>query len=71
MRRISLVIACCALVCGLLYGAIAGPPAKEKVITTKSGLKYVDIKIGKGASPEGRPDAHGELQGHTDEWQCF
>ncbi len=28
------------------------PPAKEKVVTTKSGLKYVDIKIGKGASPK-------------------
>ena len=32
--------------------AVAGPPAKEKVITTKSGLKYVDIKVGTGISPK-------------------
>ena len=53
MRRLSLVLACCALVCGLLHGATAGPPApKAKVITTKSGLKYVDLKVGKGAFPK-------------------
>ena len=26
--------------------------AKEKYITTKSGLKYMDIKVGKGPSPK-------------------
>lgn len=55
MRKLSLVLACCALLVGVLLGAMAGPPgkaAKEKVITTKSGLKYVDIKIGKGPSPK-------------------
>jgi peptidylprolyl isomerase len=52
MRKLSIVLACCGLLCGLLYGANAGQPAKEKVITTKSGLKYVDIKVGKGASPK-------------------
>jgi len=50
-----------ALVALLSFGVItfshqpvaqAGPPAKEKVITTKSGLKYVDIKVGTGASPK-------------------
>ena len=25
------------------------PPAKEKVVTTASGLKYVDLKVGEGA----------------------
>lgn len=28
------------------------PAPKEKIVTTKSGLKYVDLKVGKGASPK-------------------
>jgi len=52
MHRLSILAACCVLVCGLLHFAAAGPPTKEKVITTKSGLKYVDLKVGKGASPK-------------------
>src|SRR5579862_1495278 len=56
MRKLLLALTCCALACTVLHGAIAGPPAKsaakEKYITTKSGLKYFDIKVGKGASPK-------------------
>jgi|SRR5579871_876362 len=61
MRKLALALTCVALALGVLAGVSAAPPkkpakpakpAKEKVITTKSGLKYVDLKVGKGASPK-------------------
>lgn len=61
MRKASIVLVCGALLVGGVLGSIADPPKKgsdtkkttsEKVITTKSGLKYVDLKVGKGAMPK-------------------
>jgi peptidylprolyl isomerase len=65
MRKLSLVLACTALVLGQATVMLAAPPKKTKpaakagtpkVITTKSGLKYIDIKVGKGASPKSGQD---------------
>lgn len=49
-------------VCGLALGwsslmsqaqdAASTPPAEEKIITLPSGLKYVDIVVGTGATPQ-------------------
>ncbi len=62
MRKISLAFACTALLVSQATGVLAGPPkkptkpaakpGKEKVVTTKSGLKYIDLVVGKGASPK-------------------
>ena len=51
-----------ALVLSQITGTLADPPKKKtkptaksgtpKVITTKSGLKYTDVKVGKGPSPK-------------------
>jgi FKBP-type peptidyl-prolyl cis-trans isomerase len=54
MRKLAFIL-CCALVAGVLVSAVAGPPSsksKEKWVTTKSGLKYMDIKVGTGKSPK-------------------
>jgi peptidylprolyl isomerase len=67
MRTISLALACAALLCVCVAAAPAGPqkPAQKnstapkstkstsgKWITTKSGLKYMDVKVGTGATPK-------------------
>ena len=59
MNKISPLLVCCALLGGVVTFAVAGPPAskpgaktKEKIVTTKSGLKYVDLKVGTGTSPK-------------------
>jgi peptidylprolyl isomerase len=62
MRKLSLVVACAALVLGQTLTTLAAPPKKgtkpaakagtPKVVTTESGLKYVDLKVGKGPSPK-------------------
>ena len=62
MRKLSLALACAAVVLGQTTATLAAPqtkPAKPaakagtpKVITTKSGLKYVDLKVGTGAKPK-------------------
>lgn len=66
MRKISLVLACAALVLSQITGTLADPPKKKtkpapkagtpKVITTRSGLKYTDVKVGKGPSPKAGQD---------------
>ncbi len=62
MRKLSFTLACAVLVLGPITGTLANPPKKHtkpaaksgtaKTITTKSGLKYVDLKVGKGHSPK-------------------
>lgn len=66
MQKSLVAIACAGLIlaAGLTFhaaqaapqGAKKKPPVKsgktEKYITTKSGLKYYDIKVGKGPSPK-------------------
>lgn len=61
MRKVSLALLSAALVLGQITATLAGPPKKEtkpagkqsqKTITTKSGLKYIDVKVGKGPSPK-------------------
>ena len=62
MRRtlLSAAIACTVLLAvpGLSHaqtkpaGKAPAKSSKEKVVTTKSGLKYVDLKVGTGASPK-------------------
>jgi len=61
MRRVLLALACAALSIGVIAGVSANPqkpgakpPVKkaEKWVTTKTGLKYLDIKVGKGKSPK-------------------
>ena len=66
MRKSLTAMACASLVlaAGLtITNAQTSPPkngkkpvaksaVKEKYITTKSGLKYMDIKVGKGPSPK-------------------
>jgi len=62
MRTIALTLTCAALLCVSLAHAPAGPqkstqqkPSKTtsgKWITTKSGLKYLDVKVGSGPMPK-------------------
>ena len=67
MRKSIFALACAGLALSIglgLTGAHANPqkeskkPAdkkaasKEKWVTTKSGLKYMDVKVGKGATPK-------------------
>ncbi|HLK59158.1 MAG TPA: FKBP-type peptidyl-prolyl cis-trans isomerase [Chthonomonadaceae bacterium] len=65
MRKSALAIVGLALLFGMLPSVFAVPPKKidpskkpeprkpaEKVITTRSGLQYVDLKVGTGASPK-------------------
>jgi FKBP-type peptidyl-prolyl cis-trans isomerase len=66
MRKLLAAMACAGLILAAgqtITGAQTGTPkngkkpaskgaAKEKYITTKSGLKYMDIKVGKGPSPK-------------------
>lgn len=62
MRKLSFALACAALVLGQTTSTLAAPPKTKgkpaakakagKVVTTKSGLQYVDLKVGKGASPK-------------------
>ena len=64
MRRFALGLACAALLLTGVTGILAGQhkdtkkhakPTKTtsgKWVTTKTGLKYLDIKVGKGASPK-------------------
>ncbi len=61
MRKLSIVLACAAVVLAQTTAILADPPKKPtkpakagtaKVVTTKSGLKYVDLLVGKGASPK-------------------
>jgi peptidylprolyl isomerase len=69
MRKLSLALACAAVVLGQTTATLATPqtkPAKPtkpapkagtpKVVTTKSGLKYIDLKVGKGPSPKAGQD---------------
>lgn len=62
MRKLSLALVCMAVVLGQTTATLADPPkkptkppaktAKAKTVTTKSGLKYIDEVVGKGASPK-------------------
>ena len=66
MRKLMAAMACASLVLAAsqtITGAQTGKPkagkkpaakgaAKEKYVTTKSGLKYIDIKVGTGPSPK-------------------
>ncbi len=56
MTKTSIVKNSCLLALAVILVATAtlaaeptNPPAKEKVVTTASGLKYVDLKVGEGA----------------------
>lgn len=57
MTRFAIVGAVCLLCAGIACAAPQNKPkphskGKSKVVTTKSGLKYVDIVVGKGAVPK-------------------
>lgn len=69
MRKLTLSLACAALLCLSLTNAPAGQhskkpgktkpskskpakPATGKLVKTKSGLQYQDLKVGTGASPK-------------------
>lgn len=65
MQKIGMIPAAAGLLLALAVGAIAIPPKHDtkkpdakkseaggKVVTTKTGLKYVDLKVGKGAMPK-------------------
>ena len=62
MRKLSFALVCTAVVLGQTTAILAAPPqkgaklhakkAKAKIVTTKSGLKYIDEVVGKGASPK-------------------
>lgn len=60
MRKLSFTLACTAVVLAQTTGILAAPPKNHgkhvKTITTKSGLKYVDLKVGKGPSPKNGQD---------------
>ena len=54
MKRFSTIAASIALAALLAVPAFAAQEAKKaagKTVTTASGLKYVDVVVGKGASP--------------------
>lgn len=54
MKRFSTIAASVALAALLAVPAFAAQEAKKsggKTVTTASGLKYVDVVVGKGASP--------------------
>jgi peptidylprolyl isomerase len=51
IRRVIALLAVAALGCLLALPASAAEKKGEKVITTDSGLKYVDVVVGTGASP--------------------
>ena len=50
MKQYSKIVALIILVAFLAVPSFAAQDAK-KTVTTKSGLKYVDVVVGKGASP--------------------
>ena len=62
MRKLLLALVGTAVVLGQTTATLADPPkkgakppaktAKPKTVTTKSGLKYIDEVVGKGASPK-------------------
>lgn len=54
MKRISKIVASVIMAALLAVPAFAAQEAKKdggKAVTTSSGLKYVDVVVGKGASP--------------------
>ncbi|MFA7406187.1 MAG: FKBP-type peptidyl-prolyl cis-trans isomerase [Pelobacteraceae bacterium] len=54
MRRFSKIVASVIMAALLAVPAFAAQEAKKangKTVTTSSGLKYVDVVVGKGASP--------------------
>src|ERR1041384_3699473 len=54
-RRVFAVAAGVCLIAGFAGaapGKKAAPKAKEKWVTTKSGLKYMDVVVGKGKTPK-------------------
>lgn len=64
MQKIGMFPLSAGMLLALVVGAIAAPPKHDakkpaakadaggKVVTTKTGLKYVDLKVGKGAMPK-------------------
>lgn len=50
MRRSATLCVLCVLTLGILTdpASFAGGQKEEKVITTDSGLKYIDVKVGDG-----------------------
>ena len=51
MKRFSTIVASVLMAALLAVPAFAAQEAKGKTVTTASGLKYVDVVVGKGASP--------------------
>lgn len=57
IRRSAVVVAVLATMCAMPVmavqekAAVKEKTAAAKTVTTASGLKYVDVKVGKGASP--------------------
>ena len=54
MKRFTKIVASVVMAALLAVPAFAAPEAKKpagKTVTTASGLKYIDVVVGKGASP--------------------
>lgn len=51
MKRFTTIVASVVMAALLAVPAFAAKDAKGKTVTTASGLKYVDVVVGKGASP--------------------
>ena len=81
IRELSFSLACAAVVA--LGVALAAPVAaqggqqdkagtvSEKVITTESGLKYVDIKVGDGAEAKAGQSVTVHYTGHFEDGKVF
>ncbi|MCD4738297.1 MAG: FKBP-type peptidyl-prolyl cis-trans isomerase [Anaerolineae bacterium] len=51
MRKVYLALAAVAVLIIGIWIAYSSGGSKEKMITTDSGLQYVDLKVGDGAAP--------------------
>ena len=51
MRKVYLALAAVAVVIIVIWLVSSAGESEEKVITTDSGLQYVDLKVGDGAAP--------------------
>ncbi|HEY89320.1 MAG TPA: FKBP-type peptidyl-prolyl cis-trans isomerase [Thermoflexia bacterium] len=51
MRKVYLMLAAVAVVIIVIWLVSSAGGSKEKVITTDSGLQYVELKVGAGESP--------------------
>lgn len=51
MKRIVILTIAAVFACATMVPAVAAEKKGSKMVTTTSGLKYIDVVVGKGASP--------------------